>query len=128
MKSKTIEMYRPSQYANWEQARRSGGVYTVYVPEDTLDSTIKWVINVTSTCMSADDPVVWRVKPVELTALQKAFIHAYRENVGVATDKQVDEFVRNPSDSYMHTMSESEYYKLLEAYDMFMAGYHTEKQ
>ena len=128
MKTKIIEMYRPSQYDNWEQARRSGGTYQATVAEDMSLVYIANIINATTDCMSAADRVVWRVKPVELTGLQKAFIAAYRNNVGVATSEQVEEFVRDPSNSYLHSMSESEYCKVLEAYDMFIAGYHTEKQ
>jgi len=121
MKSKIIEMYRPSQYKSWEEANHMGGVYTVEVPENTNETTMTYVIAITSACMSADDPVSWRVKPAELTAFQKAFVDAYRNNVGVATSEQVEEFVRRPN-ALPHSMSESEYYKVLEAYDMFMAG------
>ena len=121
MKTKIIEMYRPSQYDNWEQARRSGGTYQATVAEDMSLVYIANIINATSDCMSADDRVHWRIKPVELTALQKAFIRAYRENVGAATCEEVDEFVRKP-DVVPHSMMDCEYYKLHEAYDMFMAG------
>jgi hypothetical protein len=126
--SKIIQMYRPSQYSNWAEAERSGGVYSVEVSQVLADHVINNLISVTSECMSAEDLVVWRVKPAELTTLQKAFIRAYRDNVGVATSEQVDEFVRKHWNAVPHNMDASEYYKLLEAYDMFMAGYHTEKQ
>lgn len=125
--SKIIQMYRPSQYKDWAEAERSGGVYGVEVSQVLADHVIDNLISVTSKCMSADDPVSWRVKPAELTALQKAFVRAYRNNVGIATSEQVDEFVRNPS-VVPHNMGASEYYKVLEAYDMFMAGYYMEKQ
>jgi hypothetical protein len=121
MKYKIIEMYRPSQYKDWAEATRMGGVYTVEVPEDTPDATVSALAYITSLCMSADDPVTWRYKPTELRALQVAFVDAYRNNVGVATSEQVDEFVRKPS-KCPHNMTGSEHYKLLEAYDMFLAG------
>jgi hypothetical protein len=123
MKSKTVEMYRPSQYKSWEQASRSGGVYTVYVPEDTLDSTIKWVINVTSTCMSADDPVVWRVKPVELTALQKSFMQAYSSTVNDVDQEVVEKYLRDPS-TKPDELIPTQWYHLHDHYLMFVAGYN----
>ena len=126
MKTKIIEMYRPSQYKSWEEAAFMGGNYAAQVPEDTPDDTVGALIKVTNVCMSADDRVEWRYKPAELTTLQKAFIRAYRENVGVATSDQVDEFVRKHN-AVPHNMGASEYCKLLEAYDMFMAGRAAEK-
>jgi hypothetical protein len=122
MKAKIIEMYRPSQYKSWEEAHDMGGVHRAHVPEGTSDTTVMDLIITVNNCMGGDDRLMWRYKPAELTALQKAFIAAYRNNVGVATPEQVEVFVRHPSNSHLHSMSESEYYKLLEAYDMFMAG------
>jgi hypothetical protein len=119
--SKIIQMYRPSQYSNWAEAERSGGVYGVEVPQDTPDEAIRQLIHATSNCMSGNDPVVWRYKPAKLTALQEAFVRAYRENVGVATSEQVDEFVRKPSNCPTGMM-DCEWHTLHEAYDMFMAG------
>jgi len=127
MKSKIVEMYRPSQYKSWEEAYDMGGVHRAHVPENTSDTTVTDLIITVNNCMGGDDRLMWRYKPAELTALQKAFVKAYRDNVGVTTSKQVDEFVRNPS-VVPHTMDASEYYELLEAYDMFMAGYYMEKQ
>jgi hypothetical protein len=125
--SKIIEMYRPSQYKSWEEAERMGGVHRVHVPENTSDTTVMDLIITANNCMSADDPVTWRYKPAALTPLQNRFVLAYRGNVGIATSEQVEEFVRKP-DVVPHNMTASEHYKLLEAYDMFMAGYYMEKQ
>jgi hypothetical protein len=121
MKTKIVEMYRESQYKSWEEAHNMGGVYSVEVPEDTPTNTIRELIYAASICKSADDPVAWRVKPVELIPFQQAFVRAYRDNVGVATPEQVDNFVREPSTRPCN-MDSSEYYKLLEAHDMFVAG------
>jgi hypothetical protein len=125
--SKIIEMYRPSQYKSWEEAERMGGVHRVHVPVDTSDTTVRDLIIVTNDCMGGDDRLMWRYKPAALTPLQKAFVLAYRGNVGSATCEEVDEFVRNPN-AAPHSMMDCEYYKLLEAYDMFRAGYHMAKQ
>ena len=121
MKTKIIEMYRPSQYKSWEEAHSMGGVYTVEVPEDTPDRTIDWLICTASACVSAYDIVIWRVRLPELTLFQKAFVRAYRDNVGSATPEQVDRFVRDPSNCPSN-MDPTEYYKLLESHDMFEAG------
>jgi hypothetical protein len=121
MKTKIIEMYRPSQYKSWEEAYDMGGVHRVHVPEDISDTTVMDLIIAVNGCMGGDDRLMWRVKPVELTPLQKAFVKAYRNNVGVATPEQVDKFVRDPSTCPCN-MAHSEYYKLLEAHDMFIAG------
>jgi hypothetical protein len=121
MKTKIIEMYRPSQYKSWEVAHDTGGVYAAQVPEDTPYDTIAALVKGTRICMSADDLVAWRIKPVELTPFQKAFIKAYQDNVGVASAEQVEEFLRDP-DANPRNMMDCEYYKLIEAYDMFVAG------
>jgi hypothetical protein len=128
MKTKIIEMYRPSQYKSWEEANHMGGVYAAQVPEDTPYDTIAALVKGTRICMSADDLVAWRIKPVELTPFQQAFVRAYRDNVGVATPEQVEEFVRHP-DANPRNMMDCEYYKLIEAHDMFLAGlnYFSEK-
>ena len=127
MKSKIVEMYRPSQYKSWEEAYDMGGVHRAHVPENTSDTTVTDLIITVNNCMGGDDRLMWRYKPAELTPLQKAFVNAYRNNVGVTTSEQVEEFVRRPN-ALPHNMAASEYYELLEAYDMFMAGYHMAKQ
>lgn len=118
MKTKIIEMYRLSQYKSWYKAQSMGGIYRVEVPEDTLDNTIRALINVTNICMNADDPVTWRVKPTELTALQKAFIKAYHENAGEATPEQVEQYLRGS----VKGMTTTEMFRLHDHYRMFVAG------
>lgn len=119
--SKIVQMYRPSQYSNWAEAERSGGVYGVEVPEGIDRTVLDHVIWVTCECMSGNDPVVWRYKPAKLTALQEAFVDAYRSNVNLVSDEHLNEFVRSP-DEYPHNMANDSYFRLYEAYDMFMAG------
>jgi hypothetical protein len=121
MKTKIIEMYRPSQYKSWEEAYDMDGVHRAHVPENISDTTVMDLIITVNSCMGGDDRLMWRYKPAALTPLQKDFVKAYRDNVGSATCEQVEEFVRNPF-VMPHTMTASEYCKLLEAYDMFMAG------
>lgn len=62
MKTKIIEMYRPTQYKSWEEARNMGGIYQVDVPENTDDTTVRDLIRVTNDCMGGDDRLMWRVK------------------------------------------------------------------
>ena len=124
MKTKIIEMYRPSQYKSWEEAHKMGGVYSVELPEDTPDRTIEWLIYAASNCMSANDPVTWRVRLPELTAFQKAFMKAYSEKVSDATPEQVETYLRNPNERPLGwTMSE--YSRLNDHYHMFVAGWRS---
>jgi len=62
--SKIIQMYRPSQYSNWAEAERSGGVYGVEVPENIHDEVMDDLIKTASVCMTgdSDDWPVWRYK------------------------------------------------------------------
>jgi hypothetical protein len=68
--------------------------------------------------MSADDPVVWRVKPVELTPFQKAFIKAYHVHVAEATSEQVEQYLRGTPKG----MTSTEIFRLHDYHQMFEAG------
>ena len=62
MKSKIVEMYRPSQYKSWEEAHNMGGVHRVHVPVDTSDTTVTDLIITVNNCMGGDDRLMWRYK------------------------------------------------------------------
>lgn len=62
MKTKIIQMYRPSQYKSWDEAQRMGGIHRVDVPEDTNVTTVRDLIMVVNDCMGGDDRLMWRVK------------------------------------------------------------------
>jgi hypothetical protein len=118
MKTKIVEMHRHSQYKSWEEAHNMGGVYVAQVPEDTPYDTIAALVKGTRICMSADDPVVWRVKPVELTPFQKAFIKAYHVHVAEATSEQVEQYLRGTPKG----MTSTEIFRLHDYHQMFEAG------
>jgi hypothetical protein len=62
MKTKIIEMYRPSQYKSWEEAYDMGGVHRAHVPENTSDTTVTDLIITVNNCMGGDDRLMWRYK------------------------------------------------------------------
>jgi len=62
MKSKIVEMYRPSQYKSWEEAYDMGGVHRAHVPENTSDTTVTDLIITVNNCMGGDDRLMWRYK------------------------------------------------------------------
>jgi hypothetical protein len=123
MKTKIIEMYRPSQYKSWEEANHMGGVYTVAVPEGTSDTTVRDLIIVTNDCMGGDDRLMWRFKPVEpeFSAFQRAFIEAYKIEVGNVYPEQIEECLRSEG-RCPEGMTSMEYNRLHEYYRMFFQG------
>ncbi len=122
MKTKIIEMYRPSQYKSWEEAHDMGGIHRAHVPEGTSDTTVRDLIITVNDCMGGDDRLMWRVKPVEpeFNAFQRAFIEAYKGEVGNVYPEQIEECLREGGRP--EGMTSMEYNRLQEYYRMFFLG------
>ena len=116
-----VEMYRPSQYKSWGEARELGGVhYTIAKNNAEVDSVRRAVYN-TARCIGGEDDIRTRVAeglPFGLAEFYAAFDSSFGYNIPLC---QVCDAILNDNNC-------SEYTAIRDAWNMWWMAVEYAKQ
>lgn len=78
--TKIVEMYRSCQYLSWEEAEKSGGMYTTIVHNDEAVPDVLEAITNACNMMDGNFSIETRVRdeyPAEIKAFSDAFVRCF---------------------------------------------------